>query len=148
MPQSDQLPISFGLADIQTEQFAVIDSVYEDSEAENVQLHSDFKFGFSDGDQTILAAPRFTFNQGEKAFLILEISCIFRINDESWLSLYDKDSESLKLSKGFAAHLAAISVGIARGVLHSKTEQTPFTKFMIPLINISKNIETDLILKK
>lgn len=143
----NQLPIGFVLADIHTEQFAIIETAYKESEAENIQLHSSFKFGFNEADKAILASPRFSFEQDSTSFLILEVACIFKIEDASWLKIYNEKAKSATLSKGFAAHLAAISVGIARGVLHAKTEQTPFTKFMLPLINVAENITEDVVLK-
>ncbi len=142
----NKLPIEFSLADIHTEQFAIIESAYNEGEAENIQLQSSFKFGFNETDKTIHLSPRFSFDQ-DAPFLILEIACVFKIADESWVKIFSEEGKSVTLPKGFAAHLAAISVGVARGVLHAKTEQTAFTKFMLPLFNVAENISEDVVLK-
>lgn len=81
-------------------------------------------------------------------FLILEVVCIFKIADESWNDVFDAAETKVTLPKGFAAHLAAVAVGVARGVLHAKTEQTILNRFMIPLINVAENFTEDIVLKE
>lgn len=142
-----QSTVSFNLADIQTEQFAIIETAYSESEVENIHLHSSFRFGFNETDHTILASPRFSFDQKDNSFLILEVACVYGIQEESWETIYNMQERTVTLPKGFAAHLAALSVGVARGVLHAKTEQTSFNKFMIPLINVAENIKDDVVLR-
>ncbi|GAA4736925.1 hypothetical protein [Flavisolibacter ginsenosidimutans] len=142
-----QLPVSFQLADIQTEQFALIEAAYKETEAEHIKLNSSFRFGFNESDKSILASPRFSFEQKENSFIILEVACIYTIADESWRHMFNAKEHTVTLSKAFAAHIAALSIGTVRGVLHAKTEQTPFNKFMIPLINVAENITEDVLLK-
>lgn len=138
-------PIRFFLVDVHTEQFATAEENFNE-EGEDITLHSRFRFGYNAEDRTILASPRFTFDQNGSSFIIIEIACYFKIGDESWPDLVQKEG-GVKLHKGFAAHIAAISVGIARGVMHAKTENTKFSKFLIPLLNVTENIEEDVVLK-
>jgi hypothetical protein len=49
----------------------------------------------------------------------------------------------LTIPKGFLAHLAMISVGTARGILHCKTENTIFNNFVLPLVNVASMIPED-----
>jgi hypothetical protein len=51
----------------------------------------------------------------------------------------------LIVPKGFLAHLAMITTGTSRGVLFAKTEATPFSKFIIPTLNVSEMIYEDAI---
>lgn len=141
----NKLPIGFSLGNIFTDQFAIIDTAY--TEADGIQLLSSFKFGYNEVDQTILASPRFSFEQNGASFLILEIGCEFKIEEASWQEIYNAEENSVILPKGFAAHIAAIAVGVARGVLHAKTEKTPFSRFLIPLINVAENIKEDVVLQ-
>jgi hypothetical protein len=141
-----KLPINFAIADVQTVQFAIIEAGYNESNTD-IHLISGFKFGYNETGKTVMASPRFSFEQDGVSFLILEISCVFRIADESWQAMFNSETPSLTLPKGFAAHIAAIAIGAARGVLHAKTEQTPFNKFIIPLINAVENITEDVVLK-
>ena len=142
-----KLPIGFRLANIITEQFAIIETAYKEDETKSIQLHSSFKFGFNEDDQSILASPRFSFDQSGVSFIILEVACIYKIEIDSWQKIFNEESKCVTLPKDFAAHLAAIAVGIARGVLHAKTEKTLFTNLLIPLINVAENIEEDVVLQ-
>ena len=40
-----------------------------------------------------------------------------------------------------------LTIGTARGVLHSKTENTPYNKYLLPTLNVSDLVNNDLILK-
>jgi len=37
-----------------------------------------------------------------------------------------------------------LSVGTARGILHAKTENTPYNEFIIPLINVTEAVKADI----
>ena len=50
-----------------------------------------------------------------------------------------------KLPSGFVCHLAMLAIGTARGVLHAKTENTLFNKYLIPTINVAELIKDDII---
>ncbi len=54
---------------------------------------------------------------------------------------------TLTLEKGFARHLSVIAVGTARGVLHSKTEDTDLNHIALPLINIEEVLQEDVIIE-
>lgn len=54
---------------------------------------------------------------------------------------------TLTLEKGFARHLSVIAVGTARGVLHSKTEDTDWNHITLPLINIEEVLQEDVIIE-
>ena len=40
-----------------------------------------------------------------------------------------------------------ITIGTTRGVLFAKTESTPFSKYIIPTINVAEMIENDATFK-
>jgi hypothetical protein len=73
--------------------------------------------------------------QDEKAFLILKTRCEFEIEGEAWNSFISENT--ITVPEGFASHLAVITVGTARGVLHEKTNDTSFNHFVIPTINLT-----------
>jgi len=61
--------------------------------------------------------------------MIVGVQCNFYITQESL-------DENLVDNKyifplGFITHLAVIAVGTARGVLHSKTENTPYNRYWL-----------------
>jgi len=79
-------------------------------------------------------------------FLIIEVSCEFDISSEFWKEFDNKDK--VRIPKGFMAHLAMITVGTTRGILHSKTENTKFNEFILPTLNITEMITEDGVFKK
>jgi hypothetical protein len=60
--------------------------------------------------------------------------------EENWNTYYNPEKQSVLLPANFARHLAMITVGTTRGVLHAKTEKTEFSKFIIPTINLEEII--------
>lgn len=40
-----------------------------------------------------------------------------------------------------------LTIGTARGVLHSKTESTPFNSFLLPTLNVNELVKKDVVFK-
>jgi len=80
-------------------------------------------------------------------FLVLEISCLFRIEDISWAKIHSEDNSNLLVvPKNLATHLLILTIGTARGVLHAKTENTEFNKFSLPTLDVSNLIQEDVVI--
>jgi hypothetical protein len=139
--------VKFALVSMKTEQYALLESIYDENKKESVRINTGITIKFNKEDQIVVVSPKFTFSQDTSPFIIIEVASFFKIEDESWKTIYNKTDEQLNLSKGLAAHLAAVSIGVIRGVLHTKTEQTPFNSFIIPLVNVKKGFEEDLQIK-
>ncbi|MFV1977501.1 MAG: hypothetical protein ACC651_17300, partial [Candidatus Scalindua sp.] len=71
-----------------------------------------------------------------------QVSCHFEISPESWSSFLNE--EKIIFPKNFLTHLTLLSIGIARGVLHSKTDGTEFNKYILPTLNISQMLNEDV----
>jgi len=141
---SDNKLISFNLLSVSTEQFAIIGDPPQKDEGINVTTK--FRFGFDQNNRGIGVFTQFTFsNSSNSPFLLVEGGCHFQIAQSDWDSLKNEENNSIVLPKGFVAHLLMICVGTTRGLLHSKTENTPFNKFFIPLLNVTKLVEKDLV---
>lgn len=57
----------------------------------------------------------------------------------------NKDNTKLTVDKGFLQHMAMITVGTTRGILHSKTDNTRFNKYHLPTINVARLISENRI---
>jgi hypothetical protein len=57
------------------------------------------------------------------------------------------NTKTIILPKGFVRHLAVLTVGTVRGILHTKTEGTDSNKFVLPTINVADMISDDAVLK-
>ena len=72
----------------------------------------------------------------------MEIACHFKIVDDAWESFKNKDKTKLTIPVGFIRHLIMLTIGTARGVLHSRTENTPFNDFLMPTINVTEIVKS------
>ena len=79
-----------------------------------------------------------------KRIKIIEAGCLFQISPDSWKEFLQKTGEKIIMPRGFVNHLGIIAVGTTRGILHSKTENTPFNRFFIPTINVTEQIKEDV----
>jgi hypothetical protein len=136
-------PVGFLLKFIRTEQFAIIEGNYKENDI--VNLNSTISFKLNSIDKVIGSFTEFTFEQNKCPFLIIQVSCNFKIDEDSWKGFLNESNSNIIIPKGFLAHLAMITVGTTRGVLFSKTENTIYNSFLIPLINVSEMIEEDAI---
>lgn len=134
--------IGFSLKKITTDQFAIIESAF--SKNEEVDVNVGFKFGVDQDNKYISISFSTSFLQAKSPFLVLEISCIFQITKKAWDDFSSKEKTELCIPKGFVAHIAMITVGTLRGVLHAKTENTVFNEYLLPTINVAELIKEDI----
>lgn len=133
--------ISFRLRNIVTEQFATFEV---DNIPETHDLKSELQFAITPENRVVACKMNFHFIYEDKPLVVLTIVCNFDVEPQSW----DNDLVSknkIILPKHFLEHICVITVGTARGVLHAKTENTPFNRMMIPTFNVSKLVENDVV---
>ncbi|HYX05547.1 MAG TPA: hypothetical protein VE912_02315 [Bacteroidales bacterium] len=145
MTKEEKLALSFKIAGINTEEFAIVEDEF--NEKEPSKLGAAINFGINEENQIIGIRTKFQFEQKGKPFLIIAVACDFEIEKKAWNNLFDKESNSILLPEGFASHLAMLTVGTTRGVLHEKTNNTPFNRFILPPINLTKLIKEDVTIK-
>lgn len=132
--------IGFTLDKINTEQFAIIESSYDECN-EEFGLEASLKFGVNSENKAVISFVKFQFEQNKIPFLIIEASCEFTIDNKFWDSF--SGNKTIIIPKGFLSHLAMITTGTTRGILHSKTENTKFNEFLLPTVNIVEMITED-----
>ena len=133
--------IKFRIARIATDQFAVIEQAY--AESIEINLSTNLRFAVERDKNLVAVVTSFKFEQKGNPFLLIEVSCHFSLAKESWDSLI-KENMQIVLPKDFMCHLATITVGTTRGVLHAKTEGTRFNGFFLPTINVKELIKEDV----
>ena len=139
--KNSNIQLGFSIQGIKTEQFAVIEDNYNPKKETGLSTELQFKLDNENRQAGIFIT--FEFLQGKKVFIKLEVSCHFRIEEESWQSFKSENGTSITIPKGFLAHLAMITTGTSRGILFSKTEGSPFSKFIIPTLNVAEMITED-----
>lgn len=132
--------VGFYLANINTEQFAIL--IKELGNVPELSLNIDINFGIDANTNMIGCFVHINYFQNGQVAMVIEVKCEFQIEQEAWSS-FIKPVRKFKVSKGFLQHLAIISVGTTRGILHAKTEKTEYNHYPLPTINVSEKLTTD-----
>ena len=132
--------IEFALIGIKTEQFVVFEENFEPKK--KVELAGGFSFKIKRKEKQLGVFVTFQFDQNKQAFIKLEVSCHFSIKEEAWNKFITEDQ--IIFPEGFVQHLCMLSVGTARGILHAKTEGTMFNSFLLPTMNITNFVRSEL----
>jgi len=132
--------INFALLALKTEQFATFEDEFTENEKLNLATELEFKIEIN--KKLFIVFATFIFNQDQKTLIKLRISCHFKIASKSWKALCDESK--ILFPKDFVAHMAMLTVGSGRGVLHAKTEGSNLNRFLLPTINVTSFIDQDL----
>lgn len=138
---ADNPIINFSLLKIKTEQFAIFEENFNKNEV--INLNTNLSFGLNSNDKVFLVTPKYTFENEEKPFMAIQISCYFKIEDTTWNNFINK--KHIIFPKDFVAHMAMITVGTSRGILHTKTEGTIFNDFILPPMNVAEMVGEDVV---
>jgi hypothetical protein len=133
--------IGFALSKVSTEQFAVIEDGFNNKG--NIGLNTSLRFAADKKQRYVAVFASFTFYSDQSPFLIIEAGCHFSIKEAAWKEMLEAESKTLTVPKGFLCHLAMLTIGTTRGILHAKTEGTCFNKYVLPAINVTEIIKGD-----
>lgn len=134
--------VVFRLVGISTEQFATFDEAFN-SETE-VELGFNLRFVCDHHNRYVGVLPKVAFLQNRIPFLIAEAACHFEIDAAFWDVHTNNTDAHTVIPKQIITHMAVLAVGTLRGILHSKTEKTPYNRFFLPTINLTTLIEGDV----
>ncbi len=134
--------IGFKLQNIETEQFATFEDAF--TEGDTVSLSTNLKFGLDEEKQIIVVVLSVQFLQKKNPFLKLDAGCYFSISESSWKEFLNKDKSKIVIPKGFITHLSVLTIGTVRGILHEKTNNTPYNNYLLPTINVTEMITEDI----
>ena len=132
--------VGFKLLNVSTEQFALIEDCFQKEAV--INLEASLRFAANDQERKVGIFSLIKFNCAQKPFIIIEAGCHFEIQPESWNEMLS--NKGLLVPKDFIQHLAGITIGTARGILHAKTENTPFNQYVLPTINVIEMIKDDV----
>jgi|SRR6478672_3246452 len=132
--------ISFRLFSIQTDEFATFEIGSPDGVPD---LTIDVTFSSDLNQRLVACVMGFKFSEEEKILTVLKTTCLFEIEEKSWNNSIIQESKYI-IPKNILEHFCVITVGASRGILHTKTENTPFNKYMIPTLNITQFIPSDV----
>ena len=74
--------IKFRLHNIKTEQFAIVEDAYENND--KIQLGLNYRFGSKGEERIIAVLTNFKFKTNKGVLLLIEVSCLYVIDEASW----------------------------------------------------------------
>lgn len=133
--------IRFKMFRISTGQFAILSPEAPQGE---VEISTSMELKHTNDGSAVMVQATFTFSEKEKQVMILETTCEFSIHPED-LQKLTKEGKVV-IPKGTIDYFIAQTVGTARGILHCKTEGTPFNGIIIPPMNVTGMFKDDMII--
>jgi ABC-type cobalamin transport system permease subunit len=138
---NSEIAIPFSLKAIHIEQFAWFEEHFKEDDLVEVGLTTQFKL--NPQNQIVGTFVGVTFQQQQKPFLKINMSCAFKIKEAVLKQLLDETESKIVLPKHFLQHLVVITIGTIRGVLFAKTEGTIFNRFIVPTVDVTALVQTD-----
>ncbi|MDZ7898735.1 MAG: hypothetical protein U5N85_12050 [Arcicella sp.] len=137
--EKEDKTIGFEITQIATEQFAIITEVFQ--EGKDVQINHELNFGIDKINKRMLVRKTARYHHIDSSpFMIITVSCQFSISNNDWQYLENIETDEIIIPRTFAIHLTMLTVGTLRGILHAKTENTQFNRYIFPPFNVEKLI--------
>lgn len=133
--------VRFRMFKINVCQFAIL----ADAPSVSVSIENKVGLDFSKENRNIRVNMEFNFSDGMKSLMLLKMNCEFNIHKEDWDS-FTKDGVTI-ISKSLIDYLIVQTVGTARGILHCKTEGSPFNCIVLPPIDVSHKVKEDVMIQ-
>lgn len=140
--------IPFRILGIETSQFALMDEAYKDDC--DLGMVVGVPISASEEEHAIEVAINVQFRCESVPFLILEVKMKFDIEPEAFQTLLvtKKKKTSVVIPVGLSRHLATLTAGTARGVLHERLQKTKLNGLVLPTIDLTTILESDMVLER
>lgn len=133
--------VRFRMFRISTGQFAILSTEAPKGE---IEITTNMELKHTNDGSAVQVNATFSFNENEQQVMILETSCEFAMHPDD-LQTLTKDGKVV-IPKSVIDYFIAQTVGTARGILHCKTEGTPFNGIIIPPLNVTNMFKEDMII--
>lgn len=136
--------VGFQIGRIATEQFAMLPEFYQNSEP--IHIQHELEFGADSNNKRIYVRKTARFQHtNDQVFLLISVGCHFNIKPEDWSKLQETPMSDTIIPKDVAIHLAMLTVGTLRGILHVKTENTIFNQYIFPPFDVTSLVPEALV---
>ena len=132
--------VRFRMFRISTGQFAILST---DAPQGDVDINTNMELKHTNDGSAIQVHATFSFNEKEKQVMVLDTTCEFAIHPDDLRSI-TKEGQVV-IPKELIDYFIAQTVGTARGILHCKTEGTPFNGIIIPPMNVTGMFKDDMV---
>lgn len=137
--------MDFSIHHIAIEQFAAI----EVPEKEEVSFSIFIKPGCNIHLRSVVISIEVKFKVADNPpFLLMKANSFFEFSEDSWQRMIDNKSGNIVIPNYLLVSFIQMSVSQMRGMMYVKTENTPFSKYMIPVISVDElDIRKDLVIR-
>jgi len=141
MKKQHELMIRFRMIKINTVQFAILSK----DVADGYTIETSAEIKHTVDGSSVAVDMTFSFENNKERGMILQVLCEFDIHPEDLQSItFDN---KVTIPKGTLDYFVAQTVGTARGILHCKTEGTPFNGIIIPPMNVTTMLDSDMVIE-
>lgn len=126
------------LRGVSVEQFATL---FEPSSNDHIELNLTIPVKTNYEERSFAIGAKVQYLENGKPFMIAESFCHYIIEKECWDKLSATSTKDVIIPRKSMDNLTKISVSTLRGIICAKTENTPFTKYFLPLFEIAPSQE-------
>lgn len=135
--------IPYRIQEIKTSQFAIFPEKFVNDPTVEIKIETAFNFGINIQQKCIRCICKISYIQNEELLMVLEEQCIFGIAPDAISEL----EKTKRVPVDFLRYLGTIAIGTARGIIHTRTENTLLNRFVLPPINLINIIKKDFVFK-
>lgn len=133
--------VRFRMLKISVIQFAILNKEV----ANGYQIETNAELKHTADGRAIAVDMTFSFKNEEEKDMILQVLCEFGIHPDDLQSITSENR--ITIPKNTLDYFIAQTVGTARGILHCKTEGTPFNGIIIPPMDVTGMLEKDMVIE-
>lgn len=130
--------LRFKMTRINIEQFAMLGD--DPKQIKEFSIEVGFKYAVESRHLAVVFG--FSFDTESEKAVVLKVCCEFLINKDDWDAALSDGKYTIPATT--LQYLASQTVGASRGILHCKTEGSPFSSMIIPPINLTELVSEDL----
>lgn len=134
--------MKFSLIKGDIEEFAILEENLPEN-LDNLFVDSGIRAKLNVKDKRIALINTVKYILNDKSLLKIRSVLYFQIEESSWNELIKEDK--IVFEKDKIQHLGIITIGATRGMLIAKCMNTPYSKLILPPININKLLNEDII---
>ncbi|MDE6378339.1 MAG: hypothetical protein K2K72_06310 [Duncaniella sp.] len=121
------------LRGVSVEQFATL---FEPASSDRIELELTIPVKTNYDERSFAIGANIQYLEDGKPFMVAEAFCHYIIEKECWDTLSENSTKNAIIPGETMDNLTRISVSTLRGIICAKTENTPFSKFFLPLLEI------------
>ena len=142
MEHTKEIQIEYRLAKIDINKFDIHPEGLKDGEA---AFQTEVQFAYNNTRHSVRCRLRVNLVQHENPLMESEVDCHFELKPDSVNKM--KQDENIVIPAPILIQFASLCYGTMRGIIHTKTMDTPINRFILPPIYFNEIIKQDFMAK-